>query len=345
MPFAPEVRLETRGRGEGGAHRGASSIETPPVVSPDDRRLLAWKAYLDSPAAPPASLPSQLPSLLRSARRCAVVLYRGNHFSAAVFEVHPSRVADASQEEKFEALAHKSLHRYVVRAKAGGKQSSQDASGRFARSAGARLRRHNEAALAAEAQAVLRGWGELLRSCAVVAVSAPSSNWQQLVGGDGGEAGPPLRAADPRVRALGFPCRRPTFSETRRVLRILVSVYPAPEQAAEAGGAHRKKVHKAHKGAAGKKDKQEAPSADEICLPQGGSEPAPREAPDAAKKKPQGKADKGRPQARAEPKPPSAEEEAAMRAQAAALAASLASQQGCASLGLGFAFSDVHGMF
>lgn len=39
------------------------------------------------------------------------------------------------------------LCRYVVRAKAGKKQSSKDASGRAAHSAGASLRRHNELAL------------------------------------------------------------------------------------------------------------------------------------------------------------------------------------------------------
>lgn len=37
--------------------------------------------------------------------------------------------------------------RYVVRAKAGNKQSSKDRTGRHAHSAGASLRRHNELAL------------------------------------------------------------------------------------------------------------------------------------------------------------------------------------------------------
>jgi Bacteroidetes VLRF1 release factor len=37
--------------------------------------------------------------------------------------------------------------RYVVRAKAGKKQSSKDASGKVAHSAGSSIRRHNEAAL------------------------------------------------------------------------------------------------------------------------------------------------------------------------------------------------------
>jgi len=39
------------------------------------------------------------------------------------------------------------LYRYVVRAKAGKKQSSKDASGRSIHSAGASLRRYNELAL------------------------------------------------------------------------------------------------------------------------------------------------------------------------------------------------------
>lgn len=39
------------------------------------------------------------------------------------------------------------LFRYVVRGKAGKKQSSKDAGGRFAHSAGASMRRYNELAL------------------------------------------------------------------------------------------------------------------------------------------------------------------------------------------------------
>ena len=46
-------------------------------------------------------------------------------------------------------LCHKTFHRYVVRAKRGTYQSSRDNKGNVApKSAGASLRRHNEAALA-----------------------------------------------------------------------------------------------------------------------------------------------------------------------------------------------------
>ena len=44
-------------------------------------------------------------------------------------------------------IAHKTFHRYVVRAKRGTAQSARDAQGNAPKSAGANLRRYNEAAL------------------------------------------------------------------------------------------------------------------------------------------------------------------------------------------------------
>ena len=44
-------------------------------------------------------------------------------------------------------LKHKTFHRYVVRAKRGTTQSTQDNKGQAAKSAGATLRRYNESAL------------------------------------------------------------------------------------------------------------------------------------------------------------------------------------------------------
>lgn len=108
--------------------------------------------------------------------RAAVIMLRGGHFAAAVFALQPARVSNPrlSEKERFGLVAHKSAHRYgiaaqqgstahslpqdatgdscpptsrpstsryVVRAGQGGKQSSKDASGKFARSAGSRLRR------------------------------------------------------------------------------------------------------------------------------------------------------------------------------------------------------------
>jgi len=96
---------------------------------------------------------------MRSTQQWAVIMLQGGHFASAVDEVSPPSdkvlADDAKAHEDVAELAmrevrHKSFHRYVVRAKAGGKQSDKDATGKFAKSAGSRLRRYNEAVLKQE---------------------------------------------------------------------------------------------------------------------------------------------------------------------------------------------------
>ena len=96
---------------------------------------------------------------MRSTQQWAVIMLQGGHFASAVYEVSPPSdkvlADDAKAHEDVTELAmkevrHKSFHRYVVRAKAGGKQSDKDATGKFAKSAGSRLRRYNEAVLKQE---------------------------------------------------------------------------------------------------------------------------------------------------------------------------------------------------
>lgn len=62
------------------------------------------------------------------------------------------------------------------RAKAGGKQSTKDATGKFARSAGSRLRRYNEAALSRDITALVKEWTPLLAASGLIFVAAPGSN-------------------------------------------------------------------------------------------------------------------------------------------------------------------------
>eukprot|EP00775_Hariotina_reticulata_P006276 gene6276-6515_t len=59
------------------------------------------------------------------------------------------------------------------RAKAGGKQSTKDATGKYARSAGSRLRRYNEAALQRDISQLLRDWSRLIMASQIVFLSAP----------------------------------------------------------------------------------------------------------------------------------------------------------------------------
>lgn len=123
-----------------------------PRLCADGKRCAVWRCVLAPEAASrgaaapsDAALLRALHALRASPSRWAVILSRGGHFAAAVFELLPERLAKPGQgAAAWEAVAHRSVHRYVVRAGQGGKQSSKDAGGKYARSAGSRLRRHNE---------------------------------------------------------------------------------------------------------------------------------------------------------------------------------------------------------
>ena len=54
-------------------------------------------------------------------------------------------------------------------------------------------------------------------------VHAPSANAAPLFYGEA----PPLSRGDPRVRSVPFTSRRPTFSETKRVAQMLLTVSAA----------------------------------------------------------------------------------------------------------------------
>lgn len=150
-----------------------------------------------------------------------MLLFRGGHFAAAVYTIEKPKSAKA---DFYKEVIHKTYHRYVVRAKAGGKQSSHDAGGKFARSAGARLRRYNEAALENEIAETLEEWKDHLKSCSLIFYQASASSMKSLFGGDK----PVLDKKDPRFRKIPFVTRRPTLSEIKRTLRVLTSVFEIP---------------------------------------------------------------------------------------------------------------------
>ncbi len=134
------------------------------------------------------------------------------------------------------------------RAKAGGKQSAKDASGKYARSAGAALRRYNEAALDRDIAELLASWREHLDAASLIFVQAPASNANSIFASSAAAAdvaaaaaaaarGVSLAAAgaasahalispqDPRVRRIPFVTQRPTFTEARRVVGLLLAVF------------------------------------------------------------------------------------------------------------------------
>ncbi|KAF6160365.1 hypothetical protein GIB67_019134 [Kingdonia uniflora] len=133
-----------------------------------------------------------------------VLLASGGHFAGCVF--------DGSS-----VVAHKTFHRYVVRAKAGRKQSSKDASGKAASSAGASLRRYNELALKKEIQELLASWKPYFDASSCVFIYAPSNNRQLLFSGEK----PLFSNSHFMIRHFPFTVRRPTCKEAKRMYNHL----------------------------------------------------------------------------------------------------------------------------
>lgn len=159
--------------------------------------------------------------------RFAIVLARGGHFASSVFDL-PGGLGTPKRDLP-EAVAHSTSHRYVSRAQAGGRQSGKDAS-KSIKSAGSQLRRHNETALAHEMVGTLASWQGLLNECDAIFIQLSQPDEKAILHCDN----PPFTKADPRVRRIPFPTRRPTYNETKRSLQRLLEVSivdtPEPEQ-------------------------------------------------------------------------------------------------------------------
>ncbi|XP_043520849.1 ankyrin repeat and zinc finger domain-containing protein 1-like [Frieseomelitta varia] len=136
-----------------------------------------------------------------------VIMIGGGHFAAAVFQ-------------NGEPIVHKTFHSYTVRAKQGFAQSSRTATN-HAKSAGASLRRYNEASLLQHVQDILESWSSHINNSSLILYRAVGPyNRTVLFGGKN----PPLDKNDLRLRPLPFPTRRATFSEVKRVYDVLSSM-------------------------------------------------------------------------------------------------------------------------
>lgn len=156
----------------------------------------------------PEELIASLQSL--SASTCWVVLMMGGgHFAGAVFR--------GSQVQE-----HKTFHRYTVRARRGTAQSLRDAQtpGSAPRSAGASLRRYNEAALLKDIQDLLAAWAEHLKEAQRIFLRAPRHNRALLFD----SRNPHINRGDPRVCHIPLSTRRATLREVLRVHAALSSL-------------------------------------------------------------------------------------------------------------------------
>ncbi|XP_060629064.2 tRNA endonuclease ANKZF1 isoform X1 [Anolis sagrei] len=164
--------------------------------------LCTTKGIVEHPAELVASLQRQ-----NSKITWVILMAGGGHFAGAVFKGN-------------EVLEHKTFHRYTVRARRGTAQGVRDAQGSMPKSAGASLRRYNEAALLKDIQELLVNWARHLQEAECIFLRAPRTNRAHFFGSKNG----PLQRNDPRIRGIPFSTRRATFHEVQRVHGVLSSL-------------------------------------------------------------------------------------------------------------------------
>ncbi|KAK4047519.1 hypothetical protein OIO90_006161 [Microbotryomycetes sp. JL221] len=130
-------------------------------------------------------------------RKWTMLMFGGGHFAGMVVSLVPKLISKGKGKEKERevvVLAKKTFHRYTTRRKQGGAQSANDSGKGKAKSAGAQIRRYNEAMLTDEVRELLTDWQELIDE------------------------------TDPRIRGFSFPTRRPTLNELVRSFTELTRV-------------------------------------------------------------------------------------------------------------------------
>ncbi|XP_041506361.1 ankyrin repeat and zinc finger domain-containing protein 1 isoform X3 [Microtus oregoni] len=182
----------------------------------------AYRCVLGPHQVPPEKADLLIQNLQSGGPRYYVVLMAAaGHFAGAVFQGR-------------EVVTHKTFHRYTVRAKRGTAQGLQDAQGRASRSAGASLRRYNEAMLYKDVRDLLAGppWANALREAEAILIRAPRSGRSLFFGGQGA----PLQRNDSRLWAIPLTTRRPTFGELQRVLHKLTTLQVYGSESQEEDG-------------------------------------------------------------------------------------------------------------
>lgn len=147
----------------------------------------------------------------------------GGHFAAMLVSLTPKLTKKFGVEDRSASvIAHKTFHRYTTRRKQGGSQSANDNSKGNAHSAGAGIRRYNEAALEQEVRELLTEWKSWIDTSHLVFIRATgSTNRRTLFGPYEDQV---LNHRDDRVRGFPFSTRRATQSELMRAFIELTRV-------------------------------------------------------------------------------------------------------------------------
>jgi len=140
----------------------------------------------------------------------------GGHFAAMIVALAPEvRKGQGGVEERHAIVkAHKTFHRYTTRRKQGGAQSANDNAKGNAHSAGASIRRYNEAALELDVRNVFSEWKTMIDDAELLFIRATgTTNRRTLFGPYEGQV---LHRNDKRIRGFPFSTRRATQAELMR---------------------------------------------------------------------------------------------------------------------------------
>ncbi|BGP26763.1 C2H2 finger and ankyrin domain protein [Rhodotorula toruloides] len=156
-------------------------------------------------------------------KKWTMLMFGGGHFAGWVISLRPRMVSTGkggkAKEREVVVLESKTFHRYTTRRKQGGGQGANDAANGKAKSAGAQIRRHNEAMLNDEVGALLTSWSHHLHTSSLIFLRASKSSHKTFF-----FPSSPLTRTDPRIRGFGFPTKRPTLSELGRCWAELTRV-------------------------------------------------------------------------------------------------------------------------
>lgn len=154
-------------------------------------------------------------------RKWTLLAVGGGHFAGAVISLVPQlNNRNGRVEREIVLLASKTFHRYTTRRKQGGAQSANDQAKSKAKSAGAQIRRYNEAMLTSEIRELLTSWKEHIDSSELIFLRAGKTS--QRIFYDYNES--VLERKDRRMRTFPFPTRRPTQAELVRCFSELTRV-------------------------------------------------------------------------------------------------------------------------
>lgn len=188
-----------------------------------------------------------LPSTMTSPQ-VFLCMVGGGHFAGMVVSLAPKlgKTSAGIEERQAIVVAHKTFHRYTTRRKQGGAQSSNDSAKGAAHSAGASIRRHNEAALEGDIRSLLAEWRQLINESQLCFIRATGSANRRILFGP--YEGQVLRPNDSRNRGFPFSTRRATQAELMRAFVELTRLKVSEvDEAALAGTAAAMENEKAAK--------------------------------------------------------------------------------------------------